>query len=756
MPPQNVPALAYLLLGVACALPAAKLTADDLTPNDLTTNDFAIRDGDTVAFLGDSITAARVYGKHIENFTLLRYPQRKVRFINLGIGGDTAAGGLKRLQRDVFDNHVTLLTVAFGINDIGWGMRADEAHRQVFLDSIRQIVRNCKAHGVRVYICSAAVTGGDPDKTEGDFLQQMCDQALAIAKEEGGHAIDVQRTMREIQRRVLKSNHNLPVEKHETLHAPDTIHLSDLGQLAMAHAILKGLGAPEEVSSATIDAGAKRAVSASGCSISDISSTDGRLSFTRLDEGLPFNNGAFSAMSYRFVPMNELNAYRLKVTGLAAGEYTLTASGRKIGVYRAQQLVEGINIASTTPDAWQPGGPWDAQAVALKSLTEARDQLDIAARSANANLTNSPLIAPLNTQATAANEQLEDLQRLVAQPRPYQFVLQRAADQLTISAPRELQVIQRHARNAGRVQVSGTTTFDADSIQVKFSGQPLEGRLPEQWQEVAFNPQTGVFSQEFALPAGGWFSMHLKLEKQGRLLAEKTLERFGVGEVFVGAGQSNSTNSGQFKTQQTSGMVSSFDGEHWQIADDPQIGVADKSQGGSYYPAFGDALYEHYHVPIGIAATGFGGTSVNAWQPTEGLFTFMMKRVEQLGKQGFRAILWHQGESDVDMPSSEYYDKMQRVIISSRTEAGWDIPWFVAQVSYHNPDRPSAESTRSAQAELWADGIAHAGPDTDKLTGENRDLDGLGIHFSPTGLKAHGLLWAKTLEPFIDQAIGKK
>jgi lysophospholipase L1-like esterase len=99
--------------------------------------DFALRDGDTVVFLGDSITAARGYGKVIEEYTLLRYPQRHVRFVNAGHGGDTAAGGLKRLERDVFSHHVTVLTVAYGINDIGWGMKADAEHKQLYLDSIR-------------------------------------------------------------------------------------------------------------------------------------------------------------------------------------------------------------------------------------------------------------------------------------------------------------------------------------------------------------------------------------------------------------------------------------------------------------------------------------------------------------------------------------------------------------------------------------------------------------------------------------------
>ena len=92
--------------------------------------DYAVRDGDTVVFLGDSITAARTYGKIVENYTLLRFPDRKVRFINAGWGGDTAAGGLERLDRDVFAHGATVLIVAYGINDIGWGMKADDEHKQ--------------------------------------------------------------------------------------------------------------------------------------------------------------------------------------------------------------------------------------------------------------------------------------------------------------------------------------------------------------------------------------------------------------------------------------------------------------------------------------------------------------------------------------------------------------------------------------------------------------------------------------------------
>src|SRR5690349_16962762 len=153
------PALALGLLG---SIPSGSARAD-----------YALHDGDTVVFLVDSITAARTYGKIVENYTLLRFPGRKVRFVNSGWGGDTAAGGLKRLDRDVFAHGATVLIVAYGVNDIGWGTRADDEHRQIYLDAVRGIVERCRERKVCVFICSAAITAEDPDTAQRGFLLWM-------------------------------------------------------------------------------------------------------------------------------------------------------------------------------------------------------------------------------------------------------------------------------------------------------------------------------------------------------------------------------------------------------------------------------------------------------------------------------------------------------------------------------------------------------------------------------------------------------
>lgn len=132
----------------------------------------------------------------------------------------------------------------------------------------------------------------------------------------------------------------------------------------------------------------------------------------------------------------------------------------------------------------------------------------------------------------------------------------------------------------------------------------------------------------------------------------------------------------------------------------------------------------------------------------------MMVRINQLGPQGFRAVLWHQGESDcMGETTDSYVEKMAKVIRASKEVAGWEFPWFVAQVSYHNPDRPKHDNIRDAHQRLWSEGIALEGPDTDTLVGVDRDYDGKGIHFSPQGLKKHGKMWAEKVIPWLDDCL---
>lgn len=329
-------------------------------------------------------------------------------------------------------------------------------------------------------------------------------------------------------------------------------------------------------------------------------------------------------------------------------------------------------------------------------------------------------------------------------------------DGFLMFSPEEARVFQRQTKYIGSVNISGRTDIDCDYIEYMITGKPLKGKLPGRWKKVALNPVTRGFEDKIQIPAGGWYSFHIRAIKGGKTVLEKTINKFGVGEVFVGAGQSNSTNCGQFRTKQSSGMVSCYTGMDWQIRDDPFLGPHDSSILGSVYPYFGDMMYAKYKVPIGIASTGHGGTSVVSWNTGGELFNWTMSRIAQLGPGGFRAIMWHQGEADCGMASDEYFFRMAKLINDSNRIAGWSFPWFVAQASYADPDHSSFPSVRAGQKLLWDRKIALEGPDTDKLTKEYRDFGGIGVHFNPDGLKKMAGMWFEKISKYVDATLGDK
>ncbi len=348
------------------------------------------------------------------------------------------------------------------------------------------------------------------------------------------------------------------------------------------------------------------------------------------------------------------------------------------------------------------------------------------------------------------------------------------AASVTLDSPRDYQVFQRSTFDAGSIEIRGRGDASCDAAEVRIEGHP--------WQRIPISAPC-AFQGRIPAPAGGWYGVEVRVLQGGERIGGAGVEHVGVGEVFVISGQSNSTNYGEEAQSTHTAMVATFNGADWRLANDPQPGVQDNSRGGSFIPAFGDALYEHYKVPVGIASVGSGGTSVRQWLPkgdrfrspptslkfvapagdgewesTGQLFDGMLARIRQLGRGGFRAVLWHQGESDAhqgpghEIAAAGYQRMMERLIREMRARAGWDFPWFVARVSYHSPTDASAPEIRAAQEALSTEGLALEGPDTDTLTGDYRQDNGTGIHMSAKGLVAHGRLWAEAVEAWLDRS----
>lgn len=74
--------------------------------------------GETIVFLGNSITHGGRYHHYLRLFYATRFPDRKIRLINAGISGDVAGGMLERLSEDVLVHDPSHTFLMVGMNDV--------------------------------------------------------------------------------------------------------------------------------------------------------------------------------------------------------------------------------------------------------------------------------------------------------------------------------------------------------------------------------------------------------------------------------------------------------------------------------------------------------------------------------------------------------------------------------------------------------------------------------------------------------------
>lgn len=94
------------------------------------------------------------------------------------------------------------------------------------------------------------------------------------------------------------------------------------------------------------------------------------------------------------------------------------------------------------------------------------------------------------------------------------------------------------------------------------------------WIDLESTIDGGVWKSRLRVEAGGWYRLELRGVFAQRTVAAGAVEPFGVGEVFVVAGQSyaEGANDELLKVTEPAGRVTALDFETaaWQIAHDPQ------------------------------------------------------------------------------------------------------------------------------------------------------------------------------------------
>ncbi len=356
-------------------------------------DEFPLKNGDIWVMAGDSITAQHLHSNYIEAFCYARYPKLTFRFRNSGVGGDTIPRVLARFDWDVAAWKPTIVSVELGMNDKGGSTTPQYvANMKLLSDRIRATGARpvfLTASPVNDGSTSGKLTGGNArlheyasalktfaDKEEAPFADQFHQvldiwgknkprEVLAnampalkgVAQDEGLVGVEYLRAFLDAQAK----QPNPPVSM-----MGDPVHPGPPGQLMMAAALLKELGAEGFVSSATIDAKGK-IVDAKGCEIQVTKSETGKLEFDRLDECLPFPiPDEARAVLPLYPTILDLSRHTLTVTGLKGESYTLKLDGTAVATLSGKELEKGVNLTSFAQGSIAAQGKAVLAAVAAK------------------------------------------------------------------------------------------------------------------------------------------------------------------------------------------------------------------------------------------------------------------------------------------------------------------------------------------------------------------------------------------------------
>lgn len=336
--------------------------------------EFALRDGDRVVLLGDSITEQKLYTSYLEAYTLTRFPKQKFTFFGRGWGGDTAwlrmrsfpdekalhaaAGDAQQklieasvdepLNRDVVAVKPTLVMINFGMNDHNYEPFRDDIFK-TYVRSQTHLTKTLIQHGARVVLLTPQPLENRSGDPSADARNRSLDKFAAglkeVAAKEGATFVNQFAPYMAI----LKREHALDV--NASIGGGDEIHPGPAGHTLMASIILKQLNAPALVSSVdlevTADQSAKLA-SAAKCVVTNVKFEQHQLSFERADDCLPMPVDARAMDALKLAPLlDDLNRYELKVTGLPADRYDVMIDGEFATTLTKQELAKGWNLAVT-------------------------------------------------------------------------------------------------------------------------------------------------------------------------------------------------------------------------------------------------------------------------------------------------------------------------------------------------------------------------------------------------------------------------
>ena len=222
IPMKQTTILATLLSALTCLLEA----------------EIPVKSGETVAFLGDSITQqgqnspggyVRLVGSGLAANGV------KIEIVGAGIGGHKSNQMLERLDRDVLGKKPQWMTLSCGVNDVWHGEKG--VPLEDYKKNITAIVDKAQAAGVKVMLLTSTMIREDQANAENQKLIGYNEFLRALAVEKKCLLADLNAGM---QAAIAELATTRPVKGNYL--TVDGVHMAFSGNVMMATGVLKGLG----------------------------------------------------------------------------------------------------------------------------------------------------------------------------------------------------------------------------------------------------------------------------------------------------------------------------------------------------------------------------------------------------------------------------------------------------------------------------------------------------------------------------------
>lgn len=220
----------------------------------------AVNNGDTIAFMGDSITAAgaRPRGYITLVMSALKNEGLEVSHIAAGKSGNKSNDMLGRLDAQVISKKPQWMTLSCGVNDV-WHFKLRLGKRTFkgvsladYKTNIAAIIDKAQTANIKVMILTSTMIGEDPERELNKNLIPYNEFLRKIAKEKKCRMADLSKDMHEALKKIPdvtgrarmfgEGNYKRDIKNKLT---SDGCHMNPQGNIMMAKGILRAFGLSE-------------------------------------------------------------------------------------------------------------------------------------------------------------------------------------------------------------------------------------------------------------------------------------------------------------------------------------------------------------------------------------------------------------------------------------------------------------------------------------------------------------------------------